>query len=277
MNIYKYSWIYKITSPSGRIYIGQTTKLKKRMRIYANSSCKGQPLILNSINKHGFEAHSMAIIKEGIMTKHMLDLLEIYYIKYYKSFHNINKLGMNLTLGGGGIWGYKFSTETLEKVRKTKSNTPPSLKQIEAGKRLIGVKRNKSKKWINNNAEAIKKPLFQYTLDGTFINSWKSATDVENTIGISRKAISLAVRGLINTSGGFLWSFEKFSKHPSPVLLPTSKRKGVKKPVVDLNTGLIYKSITEMGEALGIKPYNICNRLRSKYRVSKYKIDYYEK
>jgi predicted GIY-YIG superfamily endonuclease len=36
--------IYKITSPSGRIYIGKTTNLKERLKHYKYLKCKTQPI-----------------------------------------------------------------------------------------------------------------------------------------------------------------------------------------------------------------------------------------
>lgn len=48
--------IYKITSPTGKIYIGQSVNIEKRWNsYYKNLSCKEQRIIYNSLKKHGFE------------------------------------------------------------------------------------------------------------------------------------------------------------------------------------------------------------------------------
>ena len=45
--------IYKITSPSGKIYIGQSKDIEKRFKAYKNLKCKGQPYIYRSLLKYG--------------------------------------------------------------------------------------------------------------------------------------------------------------------------------------------------------------------------------
>lgn len=46
--------IYKITSPSGRVYIGQTGLLKKRINAYKHARCRKQRKLYNSIVKYGW-------------------------------------------------------------------------------------------------------------------------------------------------------------------------------------------------------------------------------
>ena len=54
--------IYKITSPSGRIYIGQAKNLRKRLNSYKGLHCKGQTKLYNSLKKYGWENHQFDII-----------------------------------------------------------------------------------------------------------------------------------------------------------------------------------------------------------------------
>jgi len=56
--------IYKITSPSGKIYIGQTMDVGKRKKSYEKLKCKGQPKLYNSLVKYGFSEHIFEIIEE---------------------------------------------------------------------------------------------------------------------------------------------------------------------------------------------------------------------
>jgi len=56
--------VYKITSPTGRIYIGSTVLLKKRITNYRNNNCKDQPKLYASFIKYGFINHSFEIIEE---------------------------------------------------------------------------------------------------------------------------------------------------------------------------------------------------------------------
>lgn len=78
--------IYKITSPSGRIYIGQSWNWGVRLPFYRTGNVKGQIGIYNSIQKYGFNTHTIDIMEEfeENITQEFLDSREIYWWKYYK-------------------------------------------------------------------------------------------------------------------------------------------------------------------------------------------------
>lgn len=106
--------IYKITSPSGKIYIGQALDIENRLCIaYKRINCKSQKSIYNSLIKYGVENHKFEIIH--IVKEHdnlLLDKLEINYIKLFDTYKT--KHGLNLTKGGNS--GKKHSTESLKKI-----------------------------------------------------------------------------------------------------------------------------------------------------------------
>lgn len=56
--------IYEITSPSNRVYIGQSININKRWKNYKNSDCKGQPVLYKSFKKYSPKAHIFEIIEE---------------------------------------------------------------------------------------------------------------------------------------------------------------------------------------------------------------------
>jgi len=49
--------IYKVTSPTGKVYIGQTVDLAKRWSQYRNGHSKRQAKLHASFQKHGIDAH----------------------------------------------------------------------------------------------------------------------------------------------------------------------------------------------------------------------------
>ena len=66
----KIGYIYKITNPKGRIYIGKTTRLNDRISSYRNNHKSGQKIIERSIEKYGWDhfdlnKHSLQEIMEG--------------------------------------------------------------------------------------------------------------------------------------------------------------------------------------------------------------------
>jgi group I intron endonuclease len=56
--------IYKIFSPVGKIYIGQSKNIYKRWKFYSFYNCKNQIKLYNSLQKYGFENHVFEIIEE---------------------------------------------------------------------------------------------------------------------------------------------------------------------------------------------------------------------
>lgn len=201
-------YIYKITSPSGKIYIGKTINIINRKSSYKGLHCKKQRILYNSLLKHGWENHSFEILLEGNYTNDELSKFEIYYIILYNSFVKWNDFGMNLTLGGDGCPLISHSDETKKKISETKKNQTPTERQLNWYKNLVGRKINKSDEWIKNNGESIKKPIIQYSLNGQFIKEWSSAKDVELELGLSRKNISSNLREKSLSAFGFIWKYK---------------------------------------------------------------------
>lgn len=121
--------IYKITSPSKKIYIGQSQNILKRFAQYKRYSCEHQDYLYHSLKKYGADKHIFEIIH--VCSCEELDDLEIYYIDLYQSFNS--KHGLNLKSGGltrGELSDYSrrkigkahkgktISEECREKLRK---------------------------------------------------------------------------------------------------------------------------------------------------------------
>ncbi len=125
--------IYKITSPTNKIYIGKSTNCNQRKVYYRRSACKTQTKLLNSLKKYGWKKHRFEIIKK--CNKNELDYLEIYYIKLFKSFNTKN--GMNLASGGNSplyseitkkrMSIMKLGTKHTEETKKKMSNAHKGL------------------------------------------------------------------------------------------------------------------------------------------------------
>jgi len=119
--------IYKITSPSKKIYIGQSRDILHRFKNYYRYECKGQTHLYSSLKKHSIDKHKFEIL-EQCLPKELNDK-EIYYIELYQCFNS--KFGLNLMSGGS------FGTHSVETKRKIG----------EATKRIhTGLKRSQSTK-----------------------------------------------------------------------------------------------------------------------------------
>ena len=85
--------IYKITSPTGRVYIGQSIDIEKRFKIHQGLYGTKSTKLERSFLKYGVENHKFKIIEECSYKD--LNLKEEYWINYYNSIRE----GLNIELG----------------------------------------------------------------------------------------------------------------------------------------------------------------------------------
>ena len=108
--------IYKITSPTGKVYIGQTINYQSRISRYINldAKVKKQRWIYSSLAKYGPKNHRFEIVCElpSDVSKDVLNEYEELHIRCYK---DCGVELMNLT--GGGQSNKELSKETREKLR----------------------------------------------------------------------------------------------------------------------------------------------------------------
>ena len=167
----KLSGIYKITSPSKKIYIGQSVDIIGRWNLYKKLRCKNQTYLYYSLKKYGFEKHKFEIICQCILED--LNNLEKYYVDLYQTFNS--KYGMNLKDGGGSkgvssdatklkqsaslkgennpFYGKKHSEETrlkLSEIAKKRKLSVETKKKI--GESIKGKKRSQEIRLNMSNA-----------------------------------------------------------------------------------------------------------------------------
>lgn len=111
--------IYRITSPSNKVYIGQSWELEKRQKRYGRPSVnKNQRKIYISIKKYGWEAHKFEVI-HGLpkdVTQEILDRYEVLYWQLHKDC-NIEMLNIREPGRGG-----KNSEETKARMKANNWN-----------------------------------------------------------------------------------------------------------------------------------------------------------
>jgi group I intron endonuclease len=109
--------IYKITSPSGKVYIGQSVNLDKRKGEYRRmaSTIKSQLKLYNSLVKYGFSEHIFEVVEECEVE--LLNARE----RHWQDFYNVvGEGGLNCRLQGAGDRSGKLSKETIERMRGPK-------------------------------------------------------------------------------------------------------------------------------------------------------------
>ena len=107
--------IYKITSPTKKVYIGQSTNIEKRFNNYRLLNCKRQTIIYNSFLKYGVEKHKLEILCECSINE--LNDKERYYQDF---FDVIGKNGLNCRLTTSSDRSGKLSEESRKKMSEVR-------------------------------------------------------------------------------------------------------------------------------------------------------------
>lgn len=180
MNIYT---IYRATNTiNGKCYIGFDSKWPNRMNAHRKASFNEKASDYNThfhraIRKHGWDAFVWEILYAHYDGHYTKNEMESHYITENDSYNN----GYNMTLGGEGTIGLKYTEERRAKLSKAlKGKYQPPLsddhkmkishfmktignsgqfksgdKRIQEGTRKASVS-NKGRRWWHNHKEEIK-------------------------------------------------------------------------------------------------------------------------
>lgn len=204
--------IYKITNPNGKVYIGQSTNIKKRWKSYENLHCKGQTKLYNSLKKHGWENHKCEIIEECDIS--LLEERETYWKLFYKVLE-IPSLCCRID----GKFGYD-SIETKLKKSKALLGNNYALGHTKSLEAIESIKFKMKNHTFYNDIDRVTKlsnshsiPVLQYDKQGKFIKEWESAKEAAKTLKnkINGSDIRACIRGEQKTAYGYKW-VEKYNK-----------------------------------------------------------------
>ena len=185
--------IYKYTSPSNKVYIGQTINEQKRRNTFYNLNLSyGGDKIDNARHKYKPENFQYEIICEKNYTtideaKEDLNNLEIYFIDYYDSY----KYGYNSALGGGTTTGYKFTDEQRQKVseiQKGRIITESHKQKISDA--LKGKPKSLEQREKQSRNSTLKKAVYEYDLEGNLLAEYDSVTECAAANNTTKSHIS---------------------------------------------------------------------------------------
>lgn len=230
--------IYKLTSPSGKCYIGQTINEADRRRCFNNPNkyYSGHRMD-NAIKKYGVSNFTYEVLvsierdsKESL--REALDELEKFYIKKFNSY----KQGYNMTLGGSGSKGCFQTEESKRKISQKAKGRKGSM----TGRHLTDEQRKKVSDFAKTRtgeknpfygkthtestkqkiAKANSKRVIQYDLNNNFIAEHESAKSAARSLGkpradseiikVCKKYISPSGRRYI-TAVGYKWEYKEGS------------------------------------------------------------------
>ena len=116
--------VYKITSPSKKVYVGQSTDIKRRWDEYRRLECKSQTRLYRSFKKYGVEYHKFEVLCQCSFEE--LNEMERFY---QDAFCVINKQGLNCLLTKTTDRKMEVSDETKKKISNANKN--PSIETIK--------------------------------------------------------------------------------------------------------------------------------------------------
>lgn len=106
--------VYKITSPSGKVYVGSTIDLARRIKYYKSLDCNRQRKLYNSFKKYGTENHNLEILE-------FVSLVSMYERERYWGLKlDVLKKGLNCALPNAGTLKALISEETRVLMSRAK-------------------------------------------------------------------------------------------------------------------------------------------------------------
>ena len=254
--------IYKITSPTDKIYIGQSKNIQKRWSYYKNLNCKGQQKLYKSFLKYGVINHVFEILE--LCSEQELNTKEFDYIKKYNSFNT--KHGLNLTSGGDNLL---VSDETRKKIsisntgRKATNESRKKMSESAKGRAMLPQTRdalynaNKGRKMSDVNKQKMSERIISDETRKKISNSCKGrlmSDETKNKISIAHRLENLSEEKRENISRG-----QKGKKMAKDSIFKTSLANT--KYIIDTRTGIVYFGIKECAISLGINQSTLRNKL----------------
>ncbi len=203
------SGIYKITSPNGKVYIGQSIDIANRIKKYTNLNCKKQILLYSSLKKYGVANHVFEIIEMCDISE--LNKKERFYQDEYMSYSN----GLNCRITRSNDKSGHISNDAKRKISDfNKGKIISEEVRLKMSKSKIGKQSHRKGKKLSEYTKAKMaasqmKSILQFTLDGILIAKFDSALTASTTLNLIATHIRACCRGKRKSTGGFKWTYDK--------------------------------------------------------------------
>jgi len=204
--------IYKIISPSGRIYIGQSINVNDRLRHHQKNPDKNLVKLYNSFMKYGIEAHTFEVLNifNEDISQHYLNMFEQLHaaneIIKGKQLLNIRRPGSNGAL----------SQESKDKISRAKKGKTAWNKgipmSIEQRHLLSEIKKGKCPDSLKVSCKRRYKAIIQFDKEGNFIKEWSSIQLASDTLNINNANLVQSVKNGRCKAGGYIWKYKNEKK-----------------------------------------------------------------
>lgn len=224
--------VYRHISPSGKVYIGITSRDPKR-RWNCGKSYEHCIKFYAAIQKYGWDNIKHEILFTSL-SEERAKKLEIELIRHYKWM----SISYNLTDGGDGWLGYHHSDATKEKLSLLNSgeNNPMYGKHLseeakqklheqnlgelnpmfgkthsEEAKQKISQKNKKPKPegFGDKIRKARSKPIEQYDKEGNLIACYESSKQAGAALSYDNSSITKCCNGKLAHYKGYIWKYKE--------------------------------------------------------------------
>lgn len=262
-------YIYKLTTPEGKFYVGQTVSMRKRLMGYSKYASSGvkQSLIVESMIKYGFENHIFQVLEMNVPFEKLSEREE-HWIKHFNSVKWMNPSGLNKNRFDRNVMlriknkeNFKDHYEGLETWDfKPFTGAEFIKKSIELKKQLTAMVNKRTNRtfpeWSNKiMAEKLKKPILCYDVNGDFIREFDSTKSAVEELGITRSSIKDSLRKGSWSRNAYMFKYWE-ENYPKKIEVGKVNVYSTKKPVLVLNSdwSIIteYESSQAASEATGI-------------------------
>ena len=241
--------VYKHTSPCGKVYIGITSQEPEK-RWNGGSGYLNNDYFMRAIKKYGWNHFEHVILYEGL-TKAEAEAKEIEMIALHKS--DQRRFGYNIQHGGNSVG--KHSEETKKKIGSANKGKPIWM----AGKHHSQEAKEKLSKWhtgshLSEETKAkISKAHKGVKLSKEHVEKIANANRGKKRSDEQKAHISCALKG------------HKGVKHTQETKDRIASK--LSKPILCVETGIIYNSIRGAERQTGISSGGIVGCLKGKLKT----------
>lgn len=246
--------IYKITSPNGRIYVGKTKNLKRRISDYKYKIKSRTSLVINSIKKYGWDNHKLEVIEDNV-DECNLNEREIFWIKELKTYHYENKSGMNMTKGGEGqstTWMHDLERRAKASHYFTYVKNPfKGQKHTEENKKIMSILASERNKRLNKTIPkwGVEKgrlkcitPILLYNPNGDFVKEYDSMSSATKELGCCHSSIVESCKLIISgVLGKYIFRYKNDNEIPLKIDVGEIIARVEKRPILWLSKDLTIK------------------------------------
>ena len=208
--------VYMHTAPSGKVYIGITSRTAKKR--WGSNGCNytSTMVFYNAIKKYGWENIVHEVLAIGLNETDAKQL-EIDLIDKYQSRNP--RYGYNRTFGGDGVRGYTPSEATIAKLREiSRGNNNAAghkmpdwqLARNYGNKYALGCTRSEETRAKMSANRKQKRAVTQIDINtGDEVAIYESIKLASKIVNGNRENITACCRGRQHTAYGYMWQYAR--------------------------------------------------------------------